>query len=588
MKLLKRQPTKGYIDNYLWVQKSYVNVEGTKAALTFSFVDAYSPTKSRMLYLWKEMEHHLLVPRAFWGVGELPFDVVDCRPTSYTAVTFNSKIKLDHLWKETQGVRQLTPTGDNVQAKSLSALQREPGGVLQLACGKGKTVVALELIARAQVPALVVLDNTQLLSQWADQAVELLGIAREDLGLIQADQFDWKKPLVLATYQTLAIQADTLPEEVRRWFGIIIWDEAHHISAPTFAKSADIFYGSRYGLTATPIRADGLHIIHDFHIGKVLYKDLTQTLKPKIYFKWTGLAVDETNPRARVRDKNGKEHRAMLAGYFGQWRQRLDIILADVIAARASGRKVLVLSDSVDETVNLAALWADPNCVQLYSDIPIPTPQDVGETLNPVVLPPTKVKRIGLQVAGLDSQLKIVGMHPMKVQEMRDRLDTLNQTLKQCEVADKIARELARRQKKYIRELTDKPSTGGFMIHAVPVDKRTWFLKNREVIFAITKYGKEGMDWPELDTVLVCEPFSSRNSLQQLLGRPTRVGVVEKLPVVVFYEDNIGPLIGMCKKLKTALRDWPVEEGGPLDYDNLGHPGISKWKAQNQPTQIFP
>jgi len=285
MKVLRRVPGRGYLDSSLWIPKNCVNVEGTKQALTFPIFD---DKEVRFLTLWRETDYHLIVPREFWDVAEpLPFRLVDCRPISYPQVDIRSRIKLDHILED--GV--LVPTGEDVQRKSLDALLGSRGGILQLACGKGKSVISLELIARRKVPALVVVDTTQLLRQWREE-IELFLDVPEGVGQIGDGEFDWQKPIVLATYTTLANRAATLPEEVRRWFGLIIWDEAHHVAAPTFSRSADLFFGQRIGLTATPIRADGMHVVYNFHIGKVLYKDLRQELKPTFYFRWTGINID--------------------------------------------------------------------------------------------------------------------------------------------------------------------------------------------------------------------------------------------------------------------------------------------------------
>jgi hypothetical protein len=55
--------------------------------------------------------------------------------------------------------------------------------------------------------------------------------------------------------------------------------------------------------------------------------------------------------------------------------------------------------------------------------------------------------------------------------------------------------------------------------------------------------------------------------------------------VLIFLEDNVGPLIGQCRKLRHHLRDWPVNEGGPFKYEQINHPSLarrqgSQWNAQ--------
>jgi len=191
------------------------------------------------------------------------------------------------------------------------------------------TVVALDIAARLGVPTIIVVDNNNLMKQWQEAIDQHLYIP-DGLGQIQERFFDWKKPIVMATYQTLANRAEDLPEEVRRWFGLAIYDEVHHISAPTFCKSADLFYGYRLGLTATPERTDGAHVVCNAHLGGVLYKDLKQELKPRFEFRWTGLELNMEDPDVRmaVTDKNGELHLSKLSGYFGRWHERLLILIS--------------------------------------------------------------------------------------------------------------------------------------------------------------------------------------------------------------------------------------------------------------------
>ena len=68
MKLLVRKPDVGYLEAGLWVPKSAINTEGTKNALTFQF---FEREKVILLQLYRETEHHLILPREFWGPQDL-------------------------------------------------------------------------------------------------------------------------------------------------------------------------------------------------------------------------------------------------------------------------------------------------------------------------------------------------------------------------------------------------------------------------------------------------------------------------------------------------------------------------------------
>jgi superfamily II DNA or RNA helicase len=567
MKLIVRDPNKGYLDNNLWIPKTQVNVLGVQNALTFELPDRDNGV--RALQLWKETPTHLVVPREFWDPTTFNFPVVDCRPKSYEKVAFKSKVVLDTR-RADDG--RIIPTGDNVQQEAMNALLTSRGGILQLACGKGKTVVAIDLIARRGVPAIVIVDTTQLVKQWRDSIMFFLGLKEEEIGMIGDGEFDWKKPVVIASYTTLANRADDFPEEARRWFGTIIWDEAHHVAAPKFSKSADLFGGMRLGLTATPDRDDGMHVVYNHHIGRVLYKNLSQELKPRIYFKWTGLQLDPTcqATQSATKDKTGELHLGKIANFFGQWRPRLEMVVNEIQQAVAEKRKIIVLSNSVDECVNLLAMWNGLNF--LYTDIPFPTPGEVGESIQAVPVGTHQHARLLKDIAIARSQLKDQSIDPVKRQNLELKVHRIHHALESHRVWKKCESKWKKLQKQYIKDLLDIPSNAGLMIYKVDADTRTRLLKEKQVTFAISKYGREGLDEQSLDTVIVLEPLSSRNALQQLMGRVLRIKAGKQEPVVVFLEDDIGPMIGMCKKLRTHLKTWPVEEGGPYEYELLGHP----------------
>lgn len=587
-----------YLDNWLWVPKQYLNVPGTKQALSIEINDREGP---RTVDMWKETPTHLLMPRAFWSPAELPYKAIDMRPTSYKEVDIRSNIKLDHRPQVVNGVDTLMPTGGDVQQKSLDALLKSYGGILQLACGKGKTCIALHLASTLKVPTLIIVPDTQLLEQWRCEIEKLL-VVPDGVGLMQASTLDWHKPIVLATYHTIGARAAGLPEEIRRWFGLIIWDEGHHIPAPTFAASAEAFYGTRIALTATPERADGLHIISSYHIGPILYKDLTQDLKPMIFFKWTGLTLDDEADKV-VRASNNEIHLGLLSSYYGRWLERVRYILDDVQEAARQGRKILVISNSVDEIINLATIWSAGDWYQkvpssmgnLYSDISEPTFAEVGaptmidENGTEVYVQPMYIPRAqATEMKKRLEQIKLDLVNPQYtgiLNELNSEKASLLMVLEQLKSHRLLTSEMNKRQKAYVQNLLKNLRNCGFMIYNVKASTRKKFIEEEQIVFAIAKYSREGLDSPLLDTVLVSTPFSSKNVLQQVMGRPSRGHVKKKPPVVVFYEDNIGPIMGMCNKLRKHLRGWSHEEGGPFDYELVDHPKTKR--KQWTPLMIF-
>lgn len=572
MKVIKREPWLGYLDTMLWVPKTYTNVQAIQSALSIVVTDNYTKDQ-RVIPLWEERTHHLLVPRAFWEPGSLPFDVVDCRPQSYEHIAFTDRIQLDHRPSEHEGRVSLRPTGGTVQRVSLQAMQNAMGGVLQLSCGQGKTVVALKHISEEQVPAIIVLDNTNLLYQWEEDIKEFLEVPG-GVGFLMSGKDDWEgRGIVLATYHTLATRADKFPERFRRRWGGAYFDEGHHVSAPFYSKSASLFYGNRYSLTATPDRDDGQHILADFHIGRVLHKDLRPTMIPQIIFFWTELQLDlvDSSVSKAVTDVNGEVHLSKVKAYFGRWRNRLWMLMQQAVDAMSTGRKVLLLSDSEAEVVNLMTLWTRGPHADLYTDLPYPTPVDIGEARTPLVLD----KRAA---DDLKKSIERAWKHPSRIKNILH----LNEQMEawQCHLVHRRLENLYEsRRGAFLKQLLEEPSSAGVMTFGVPPKMRQQFLDERPVVFAITKYGKEGLDCKDLDTVLVSSLFSSRNPLQQLMGRPTRPKINKRQPIIVFFVDHVGQCIGMAEKLQHHLRSWPHEEGGPYKFELLGYPRSKSCKT---------
>ncbi len=579
MKFVRRDPRCGYVDTWLHVPKTFINVDATKSALTFIQRDKRRD-EDRAIFLYREAEHHLLLPRAFWDIGSLPFDVVDCRPDSYEHFEFKSSIQLDHRVKDMGGKKVLMPTGDDVQRRSIAALQAAQGGTLQLSCGKGKTPCALEKIAQDKVPALIILDNRNLLRQWEEDIAEFLEVPG-GVGFIADGKFDWQKGVVLATYQSLVSKDDKISEEIARWFGNIVWDEGHHVSAETFSRTCTMFYGKRYTLTATPEREDGRHVISQFHIGPVLYKDLRQMMKAQFVFKWTGISLDTTDPKVmrEVIDTTGEIHNSKVTSYMAGHRPNLQGLVQDAIDAVTAGRKILLLTDTVAEAVNLLAIWTRGWNTPLYTDIPAPTAEELGLEVEPAFPSVKELEKLKKKIASfwaaLSSSRKVVGT------ALETEANKAMAEYTQYLAGKKVLAEHARRERRFLADLLKEPSGAGIMTFGVEAELQQAFLRDKQIIFGITKYGKEALDCPALDTILVSSLFSSRPGLQQLMGRPTRPSPGKKTPTVIFYVHNIGQDIGMAKKLQKHLRDWPVDESGPFEYDLLHYPGVTSCKIRS-------
>jgi superfamily II DNA or RNA helicase len=152
------------------------------------------------------------------------------------------------------------------QTEALEAWWKAGGrGVVVLPTGTGKTHVAVLAIHKAGRPALVVTPTIDLLNQWYHVLVTAFG---DPVGLIGGGSYDIQ-PLTVTTYDSAYIHLE-------RWgdrFGLLVFDECHHLPGPTYAQAA---VGSlapfRLGLTATPERADGAEAVLPELIGPIIYR----------------------------------------------------------------------------------------------------------------------------------------------------------------------------------------------------------------------------------------------------------------------------------------------------------------------------
>ena len=131
------------------------------------------------------------------------------------------------------------------QEQAVAAWRRmDQRGIVVLPTGAGKTVVALEAIRAASRPALIVAPTLDLLSQWHKRLIDAFDI---EVGLISQGVCDLRE-LTVITYHS----AYRRMGEIGGRFGLLVFDEVHHLIAPEWAEIGRLAIAPfRLGLTAT-------------------------------------------------------------------------------------------------------------------------------------------------------------------------------------------------------------------------------------------------------------------------------------------------------------------------------------------------
>lgn len=144
------------------------------------------------------------------------------------------------------------------------------GGLLDIPCGYGKTVMALNIISKLQKKTLIIVHKEFLMNQWIERIQEYLPSAK--VGKIQGKIIDTEdKDIVIGMLQSLSMK--DFPESLFQQFGLTVVDETHHIAAEVFSRSLfKIVTKYMLGLSATMERKDGLTHIFKKFIGDIAYK----------------------------------------------------------------------------------------------------------------------------------------------------------------------------------------------------------------------------------------------------------------------------------------------------------------------------
>ena len=152
------------------------------------------------------------------------------------------------------------------QTEALHAWRAQGGrGVVVLPTGAGKTHVAVMAIDELRRSTLVVAPTLDLVRQWYDLLRATFAIP---VGVVGGGDHD-VQPITVTTYDSAYLHMEHLGAR----FGLIVFDECHHLPGPTYALSARLSLAPhRLGLTATPERADGREAELDALVGRTVYR----------------------------------------------------------------------------------------------------------------------------------------------------------------------------------------------------------------------------------------------------------------------------------------------------------------------------
>ena len=138
------------------------------------------------------------------------------------------------------------------QADWIARFSDAGSGVFVGPPGSGKTIAALGVMADIEGETLVLVPSRELAGQWHEAILEHTTLSPEQVGEYHGGTKD-VRPVTIATYRIAGMDRHRALFDSRKW-GLIVFDEVHHIPSPIHRRSASLQAKHRLGLTATPVR----------------------------------------------------------------------------------------------------------------------------------------------------------------------------------------------------------------------------------------------------------------------------------------------------------------------------------------------
>jgi len=296
------------------------------------YVNPLMPTEAVEFPVYRESPSKFYVPRVYglkrFGV---PGSMKIGEGTSAPGLVFAGSLR----------PRQEAPVAAFLEA---AADPLRMGGIMELACAEGKTVMSLYIACQIRRQTLVIVHKEFLGNQWHERISQFVPNAK--VGLIKQSKVVVEgMDIVLASLQSLAMR--DYDESIFAGFGLVIIDECHHTGAEVFSRAlSKVNSKVMMGLSATVQRKDGLSKVFEWCIGAPVYtirrrEDPDVTIIAQHYFS------DDVAYCMEKTMYNGKVNFAATITGIVTYAPRNDQLVTELVQILQAEpcRKVLILSE---------------------------------------------------------------------------------------------------------------------------------------------------------------------------------------------------------------------------------------------------
>lgn len=273
------------------------------------FVPKNSINQPKLFPIYRESPKKFYVPR-FYGIKNYGYpDDVKISEGENINIKFNGSLRDFQV---------------PVVEKFVKHTKENGCGLLELYCGYGKTVLALNIISRLKKKTIVIVHKEFLLNQWVERIEQFLPNAK--VGRIQGQIIDIEgKDIVIGMLQSLSMKS--YPQSLFQEFGFSIFDECHHISAEVFSNALfKIVTKYALGLSATMNRKDGLTKVFKMFLGDVVVKKVRDQDDP-VTVKAIEYNTNDEEFNEVVYNFKGQTHYAVMIRKLCEYNDRSEFIL---------------------------------------------------------------------------------------------------------------------------------------------------------------------------------------------------------------------------------------------------------------------
>jgi len=222
-------------------------------------------TETTAFPVFRENQNKIYLPR-FYGIQRYGLP-----PRSEIGLGENINIEFTKPLRDYQEkiIKVYTDYVDSSICKD--SIEKGNGGILEVPCGRGKTIMALKIISILQKKTLILVHKEFLMNQWIERINDFLPGTK--VGKIQGQIFDVEgKDIVIGMIQTLYDKE--FSQDTFSCFGLTIVDEVHRIGSEQFSRTLfKTITPYMLGISATVDRKDKLTRILYMFIGEKIYTE---------------------------------------------------------------------------------------------------------------------------------------------------------------------------------------------------------------------------------------------------------------------------------------------------------------------------